>query len=163
MASGSVNKVTLVGNLGKDPDVRRTTQGRKAVVLNVQTSDYWRPGDARTQWHRVVIYNERLAELAERCLRKGSKVYVEGALETRKWLTKDGKSETWTAEVIISGFQGRLTLLDDELPARDEALADDAEAPPTPLSIKRSVAKYGDGADAAPDDKIDPALSWLAP
>jgi len=148
MAPGSLNKVCLIGTLGVDPQTRRTTNGKFAAVLNVMTSDYWRPGEARTQWHRVVIFNERLAELAQRHLKKGSKVYCEGALETRKWLTKDGKGESHTSEVIVSGFHGRLTLLDDAPETRGE-LADepDAEAPPpTPEA-----------------DKIDNTLSFLAP
>jgi len=136
MATGSLNKVCLIGNLGTDPQIRRTTNGKLAAILNVMTSDYWRPGTARVQWHRVVIFNERLAEFAERQLKKGSKIYVEGTLETRKWFGKDGKSETWTSEVIVSGFHGRLIILDDVEP-RDELLADDTDmspAPPAPPS-----------------------------
>src|SRR5215813_6178538 len=114
MAVGSLNKVCLIGILGTDPQVRPTTLGRKACVLHVQTSDYWH-ANPRTQWHRVVIFIDKLVEIAGRNLRKGSKVYVEGSLQTRKWHAKDGTSETWTTEIILSGFDGRLTLLDDRI------------------------------------------------
>jgi len=163
MAPGSLNKVCLIGTLGVDPQIRQTTNGKLAAVINVMTSDYWRPGSARTQWHRVVVFNERLAELAEKHLKKGSKVYIEGALETRKWLSKDGKSESHTAEVIVSGFHGRLTMLDNAREGQDTLADEPAKASSVPLSIKRSAAKYGDGTDAAPEaGKIDSNLPFLA-
>jgi single stranded DNA-binding protein (ssb) len=114
--AGSVNKVILVGNLGRDPEVRQLQDGSKVVQFSVATSERWRDrssGDnrERTEWHRVVIFNERLAEVAERYLRKGSKVYLEGALQTRKWTGNDGQERT-TTEVVLGRFKGELTMLD---------------------------------------------------
>lgn len=114
--AGSVNKVILVGNLGRDPEVRNTQDGRKIVSLSVATSENWKDRGSgerreRTEWHRVVIFNERLGEIAERYLRKGSKVYLEGALQTRKWQDQSGQ-EKYTTEVVLQQFRGELTLLD---------------------------------------------------
>lgn len=114
--AGSVNKVILIGNLGRDPEVRSTQDGMKIVNLAVATSENWRDRQSgerreRTEWHRVVIFNERLAEVAEKFLRKGSKVYVEGALQTRKWTDQQGQ-EKYTTEVVLQRFRGELTMLD---------------------------------------------------
>jgi single-strand DNA-binding protein len=114
--AGSVNKVILVGNLGKDPEVRNTQAGQKIVNFTMATSDTWNDKASgerkeRTEWHRVVIFNERLADVAERFLRKGRKVYVEGSLQTRKWTDQSGQ-EKYTTEVVIDRFRGELTLLD---------------------------------------------------
>jgi single-strand DNA-binding protein len=114
--AGSVNKVILVGNLGKDPEVRRMTSGEPIVNLSVATSDTWRDKASgerkeRTEWHRVVIFNENLAKVAEQFLRKGSKVYLEGALQTRKWTDKDG-NEKYSTEVVLQRFRGELVMLD---------------------------------------------------
>lgn len=114
--AGSVNKVILVGNLGRDPEVRYAQNGNKIVNMSLATSDSWRDkatGERkeRTEWHRIVIFNERLAEVAEKYLKKGSKVYVEGSLQTRKWTGNDGQ-ERYTTEVVIDRFRGDLTMLD---------------------------------------------------
>ena len=114
--AGSVNKVILIGNLGRDPEVRSTQDGMKIVQLSLATSESWRDKASgerkdKTEWHRVVIFNERLAEVAEKYLRKGSKVYVEGQLQTRKWTDKEG-AEKYTTEVVLSRFKGELTMLD---------------------------------------------------
>ena len=114
--AGSVNKVILVGNLGADPEVRRTQDGRPIVNLRVATSDSWRDkatGERkeRTEWHRVVIFSEGLAKVAEQYLKKGSKVYIEGALQTRKWQDKDGQ-DRYSTEVVLQGFNSTLTMLD---------------------------------------------------
>jgi single-strand DNA-binding protein len=114
--AGSVNKVTLVGNLGRDPDVRRMTSGDPVVNLSVATSESWRDKTSgerkeRTEWHRVVIFNENLAKVAEQYLRKGSKVYLEGQLQTRKYSDKDGQ-ERYTTEVVLQRFRGELVMLD---------------------------------------------------
>jgi len=114
--AGSVNKVILVGNLGRDPEVRTTQDGLKIVNLSVATSETWRDRNSgerkeRTEWHRVVIFNERLAEVAEKYLRKGSKIYVEGALQTRKWTDQSGQ-DRYTTEVVLQRFRGELTMLD---------------------------------------------------
>jgi single-strand DNA-binding protein len=114
--AGSVNKVILVGNLGRDPEVRTTQGGQKIVQLSLATSDSWNDKASgerkeRTEWHRVVIFNDRLGDVAERFLRKGRKVYVEGELRTRKWTDQSGQ-EKYTTEVVIDRFRGDLTLLD---------------------------------------------------
>ncbi|GFE94653.1 single-stranded DNA-binding protein [Acetobacter persici] len=114
--AGSVNKVILVGNLGKDPEVRTSQNGMKIVSFSIATSDTWNDRASgerreRTEWHRVVIFNDRLADVAERFLRKGRKVYLEGALQTRKWTDQSGQ-ERYTTEVIVERFRGELVLLD---------------------------------------------------
>ena len=114
--AGSVNKVILVGNLGADPEVRHTQDGRPIANLRVATSDSWRDkasGERRekTEWHRVVIFNENLARIAEQYLKKGSKVYLEGSLQTRKWEDQSGQ-ERYTTEVVLQGFNATLTMLD---------------------------------------------------
>ncbi|WP_249695135.1 single-stranded DNA-binding protein [Stappia sp. WLB 29] len=114
--SGSVNKVILVGNLGADPEVRRMQDGRPVVNLRIATSETWRDRSSgerkeRTEWHRVVIFNEGLAKVAENYLRKGSKVYVEGQLQTRKWQDQSGQ-ERYSTEVVLQGFNSTLTMLD---------------------------------------------------
>lgn len=114
--AGSVNKVILVGNLGRDPEIRSTQDGVRIANLNLATSESWRDrvsGERkeRTEWHRVVIFNERLVEIAEKYLRKGSKIYVEGALQTRKW-TDNAGVEKYSTEVVLQRFRGELTMLD---------------------------------------------------
>jgi single-strand DNA-binding protein len=116
--AGSVNKVILVGNLGKDPEVRTTQDGTKIVNLTLATSENWTDRNSgerkeRTEWHRVVIFNDRIGEVAERYLRKGRKVYVEGSLQTRKW-TDQGGQERYTTEVVLSRFRGELVLIDSQ-------------------------------------------------
>ena len=113
--AGSVNKVILVGNLGRDPEIRNTQDGMKVVNLSVATSERWKDrmsGEQRerTEWHRVVIFNENLARVAEQYLRKGSSVYLEGQLQTRKWTDQQGV-EKYTTEVVLGRFRGELTLL----------------------------------------------------
>lgn len=113
--AGSVNKVILVGNLGRDPEVRTSQDGAKIVSLNIATSESWKDRASgerkeKTEWHRVVIFNPNLADVAERYLRKGSSVYIEGALQTRKWTDQSGQ-ERYTTEVVIGRFKGELTLL----------------------------------------------------
>ncbi len=114
--AGSINKVILIGNLGRDPEVRFAQDGTKIVNFPVATSETWKDrqsGDRRerTEWHRVVIFNDRLAEVAEKYLKKGAKVYLEGALQTRKWTGNDGQ-ERYTTEVVLQKFRGELTMLD---------------------------------------------------
>ena len=114
--AGSVNKVILVGNLGKDPEVRRMTSGDPVVNLSVATSESWRDKASgekkeKTEWHRVVIFNKNLADVAEKYLKKGAKVYLEGSLQTRKWTDKDG-AEKYSTEVVLQNFRGELTMLD---------------------------------------------------
>src|SRR5882757_7919258 len=114
--AGSVNKVVLIGNLGRDPEVRRLTSGDPVVNLSIATSESWRDKASgerkeKTEWHRVVIFNENLAKVAEQYLKKGSKVYLEGQLQTRKYTDKDGV-EKYSTEVVLQNFNSTLTMLD---------------------------------------------------
>ena len=114
--AGSVNKVILIGNLGKDPEIRRTQDGRPIANLRIATSENWRDkatGERRekTEWHSVVIFNENLCKIAEQYLKKGSKVFIEGSLQTRKWQGQDGQ-DRYSTEVVLQGFNGNLTMLD---------------------------------------------------
>ena len=114
--SGSVNKVTLVGNLGRDPEVRAMQNGDKIVQLSIATSDKWKDKSSgeqreRTEWHRVVIFNDALGKIAEQYLKKGSTVYLEGQLQTRKWTDQQSGQEKYTTEVVLQRYRGELTLL----------------------------------------------------
>lgn len=114
--AGSVNKVILVGNLGNDPEVRHTQDGRPICNLSVATSESWRDKQSgekreRTEWHRVVIYNEQLCKVAQQYLKKGSKVYLEGQLQTRKWQDNSGQ-DRYTTEIVLQNYSGQLTMLD---------------------------------------------------
>lgn len=114
--AGTVNKVILIGNLGRDPEVRTTQDGSKITHLSVATTDTWRDRNTgerreRTEWHRVVIFNDKLGEVAEKYLRKGSKVYLEGSLQTRKWTDQSGQ-DRYTTEVVLQRYRGEMTMLD---------------------------------------------------
>ena len=114
--SGSVNKVTLVGNLGRDPEIRAMQNGDKIVQLSIATSDRWKDKNSgeqreRTEWHRVVIFNDALGKIAEQYLKKGSTVYLEGQLQTRKWTDQQSGQEKYTTEVVLQRYRGELTLL----------------------------------------------------
>jgi single-strand DNA-binding protein len=113
--AGSVNKVILVGNLGKDPEVRHTQDGKPIVNLSIATSDTWRDKSTgerkeKTEWHRVVIFNEGISKVAEQYLKKGTTVYIEGSLQTRKWTDKDGV-EKYSTEIVLQNYGGTLTML----------------------------------------------------
>ena len=136
--AGSVNKVILVGNLGRDPEIRSTQDGLRVANLSLATSESWRDkatGERkeRTEWHRVVIFNERLVEVVEKYLKKGAKIYIEGALQTRKWTDNSGQ-ERYSTEVVLQRYRGELTMLDgrgggagggfaQEAPAEEFAMA----------------------------------------
>lgn len=114
--AGSVNKVILVGNLGRDPEIRRTQDGRPIANLRVATTETWRDKNSgerreKTEWHSVVIFNEGLCKVAENYLKKGAKVYIEGQLQTRKWQDQSG-ADRYSTEVVLQGFNGNLTMLD---------------------------------------------------
>ena len=114
--SGSVNKCIIVGNLGKDPEIRSLQSGVRVCNLSVATSESWKDKTTgerkeKSEWHRVVVFNENLIQVAEKYLRKGSKVYIEGALETRKWTDQSGQDK-YSTEVVIKQFRGELTMLD---------------------------------------------------
>ena len=114
--AGSINKVILVGNLGRDPESRTMQDGNPVVNLSIATSENWRDKNSgerreRTEWHRVVIFNDKLGEVAQKFLRKGSKVYIEGQLQTRKWTDQSGM-EKYSTEVVLQRYRGELTMLD---------------------------------------------------
>jgi single-strand DNA-binding protein len=114
--AGSVNKVILVGNLGRDPEIRSTNDGQRIATFSLATSENWRDKNSgerreKTEWHRVVIFNERLVEVVEKYVKKGSKLYIEGALQTRKWNDNQGQ-ERYTTEIVLQRFRGELTMLD---------------------------------------------------
>jgi single-strand DNA-binding protein len=147
-----VNKVILVGNLGKDPEIRRTQDGRPIANLSVATSESWRDKTSgerkeKTEWHRVVVFSEPLCKVIEQYLKKGSKVYLEGALATRKWTDKDGVDK-YSTEVVLQGFNSSLVMLDGKSDGKmPAAVVDDAgEVKP------RTAAGAGRGADM--DDEI---------
>ena len=115
--AGSLNKVALLGNLGADPEVRTMNNGRQMCTMRLATSDRWRDKSSgeqreRTEWHRIVIFSEGLARIAEQYLRKGSKIYIEGQLQTRKWQDQASGQDRWTTEVVLQGFNSSLIMLD---------------------------------------------------
>jgi single-strand DNA-binding protein len=161
--AGSVNKVILVGNLGRDPEIRRTQDGRPIANLSVATSENWRDkatGERRekTEWHRVVIFSEGLCKIAEQYLKKGAKVYLEGQLQTRKYTDKDGV-EKYSTEVVLQGFNSTLTMLDrsgggggSEEFGGDSGGSDFGSTSPAPRSRQPATASAGGKRDL--DDDI---------
>jgi single-strand DNA-binding protein len=131
--AGSVNKVILVGNLGRDPEIRSTQDGTRLANMSLATSETWRDKNSgerreRTEWHRVVIFDERLVEVAEKYLRKGSKVYLEGQLQTRKWTDQQG-AERYSTEVVLQRFRSALTMLDSRASAESGGYGGGGGAP----------------------------------
>ncbi len=169
--AGSVNKVILVGNVGKDPEIRRTQDGRPIANLSIATSDTWRDkatGERKekTEWHRVVVFSEPLCKIIEQYVKKGAKLYIEGALQTRKWTDQSG-AEKYSTEVVIQGFNGTLTMLDGAGGGRGSSAGMQESAPDYGSSdggfgsssgeAPRRVAKTGGskgGFDKAIDDEI---------
>ena len=166
--AGSVNKVILVGNLGKDPEIRRTQDGRPIANLRVATTETWRDktsGERRekTEWHSVVIFNEGLCRVAEQYLKKGAKVYIEGALQTRKWQGQDGQ-DRYSTEVVLQGFNSVLTMLDARggSAGASAGMHEDDQASYTPSGSGNG---NGDGARRSPgkqafDKKIDDEIPF---
>lgn len=149
--AGSVNKVILIGNLGRDPEVRMTQEGIKIVNLSIATSEQWRDRTTqekkeRTEWHRVVIFNEKLADVADKYLRKGAKIYIEGQLQTRKWTDQNGQ-ERYTTEVIVPRFRGELTMLDG---VRSQSGDDMESFESSPNSAREALPSLGDIDDEIP-------------
>ncbi|MBW7964852.1 single-stranded DNA-binding protein [Bradyrhizobium sp. BR 10261] len=162
--AGSVNKVILVGNLGKDPEIRRTQDGRPIANLSIATSETWRDKNSgerkeKTEWHRVVIFNEGLCKVAEQYLKKGAKVYIEGALQTRKWTDQSGV-EKYSTEVVLQGFNSTLTMLDGRGGGGgggsfgDEGGGDFGSSGPVSSAPRRPVAAGGGGRNNDMDDDI---------
>lgn len=138
----SLNKVMLIGNLGRDPEVKTLNDGTRVVNLSVATSERWKSKSGerqeRTEWHRVVVWNEKIGEIAERYLRKGSKVYVEGQLQTRKWTGNDGV-EKYTTEIVLQKFRGEIVMLGDKGGSASSS-SDDWQAPVTTGAAGGSLA-----------------------
>jgi single-strand DNA-binding protein len=162
--AGSVNKVILIGNLGRDPEVRRLNSGEPVVNLRVATSESWRDkatGERkeRTEWHSVVIFNPNLAKIAEQYLKKGSKVYLEGQLQTRKWQDQAGV-EKYTTEVVLQNFRGELTLLDSRGSGEGGAFessgggSDFGSSGPTASRERKPAMAGGGGRRSDMDDEI---------
>ena len=160
--AGSVNKVILVGNLGKDPEIRRTQDGRPIANLSVATSDTWRDkatGERKekTEWHRVVIFSEPLCKIVEQYLKKGAKVYIEGALQTRKWTDQSGV-EKYSTEVVLQGFNSVLTMLDGRGGGGGSGFGDDAgdfgSSSPSSAPPRRVAAAGAGGRNSDMDDDI---------
>lgn len=152
--AGSVNKVILVGNLGKDPEVRRMGNGEPVVNLSIATSESWRDkatGERKekTEWHRVVIFNENIAKTAEQYLRKGAKVYVEGQLQTRKWTDQSGV-EKYSTEVVLQKFRGELTMLDGRSSEGGGAMAGQGQR----RELADAGGARGGSYNSDPDDEI---------
>ena len=156
--AGSVNKVILVGNLGRDPEVRHTQDGNPVVNLSLATSENWKDRSTgerreRTEWHRIVIFNENLARVAEQYLRKGSKIYVEGQLQTRKWQDQAGQ-DRYSTEVVLGRFRGELNMLDSRgggASAEGGGMDESSSFDPGPSS---PTAGGGSGGGADFDDEI---------
>ena len=147
--SGSVNKVTLVGNLGRDPEIRAMQNGDKIVQLSIATSDRWKDKNSgeqreRTEWHRVVIFNDALGKIAEQYLKKGSTVYLEGQLQTRKWTDQQSGQEKYTTEVVLQRYKGELTLLGSR---PDNQVSNDYNKSEIDQSIDSSVSNIASDLD----------------
>ena len=160
--AGSVNKVILIGNLGKDPEIRRLSDGRPVANLSVATSESWKDKNTgerkeKTEWHRVVIFNEGLCKVVEQYLKKGAKVYLEGALQTRKYQDKDGQ-EKYSTEVVLQGFNSVLTMLDGRGGGAGGGAGDDMGGDfgsPGPTATRRpAAATAGGGRRDDMDDEI---------
>ncbi len=160
--AGSVNKVILVGNLGKDPEIRRTQDGRPIANLSIATSETWRDKGTgerkeKTEWHRVVIFNEGLCKVAEQYLKKGAKVYIEGQLQTRKWTDQSGV-EKYSTEVVLQGFNSNLTMLDGRSGGggsfSDDGGSDFGSSGPVSSTPRRAVAAGGGSRNSDMDDDI---------
>jgi single-strand DNA-binding protein len=156
--AGSVNKVILVGNLGADPEIRRTGDGRPIANLRVATSESWKDkttGERRekTEWHRVVIFSEGLCRIAEQYLKKGAKVYLEGQLQTRKWQDKDGQ-DRYSTEVVLQGFNSQLTMLDSRGGGGGSLEDQGSEFGAAGPMRERRPAAVGAGKRAEMDDEI---------
>ena len=156
--AGSVNKVILIGNLGADPEIRRTQDGRPIANLRVATSETWRDKNTgerkeKTEWHRVVIFNEGLCRIAEQYLKKGAKVYLEGQLQTRKWTDKDN-IERYSTEVVLQGFNSQLTMLDGRAGGAGGGADEGGEYSALGSQRERKPAMAGAGKRDDMDDEI---------
>jgi single-strand DNA-binding protein len=159
--AGSVNKVILIGNLGADPEIKRTQDGRPIANLRIATSETWRDKNSgerkeKTEWHRVVIFNEGLCKVAEQYLKKGAKVYIEGQLQTRKWTDQSGV-EKYSTEVVLQNFNSTLTMLDGRSGGgggfgSDDSGGDFGAGSPSSSAPRRAVATTAGGRGDMDDD-----------
>lgn len=157
--AGSVNKVILVGNLGRDPEIRSTQDGMRIANLSLATSETWRDKGSgerkeKTEWHRVAIFNERLVEVVEKYVKKGSKLYIEGQLQTRKWTDKDGQ-DRYTTEVVLGRFNGQLTMLDGRSGGEGFSGGSDDDVAPAPRAASGGMNRGGGGRAPATQDLDD--------
>lgn len=141
--AGSLNKVMLIGNLGRDPEIRQTQDGFKIASFSIATSEYWKDkvtGERKdkSEWHRIVVMNERITDVVEKYVKKGTKVFVEGQLQTRKWTDKEGQ-ERYTTEVLIGRFKGELTLLDSRGSSDNSYADNNSDIPSIPDGIDDDV------------------------
>ena len=168
--AGSVNKVILIGNLGADPEIRRTQDGRPIANLRIATSETWRDKGTgerkeKTEWHRVVIFSEPLCKIVEQYLKKGAKVYIEGALQTRKWTDQSGV-EKFSTEVVLQGFNSVLTMLDGRSGAGggggfgDDAGGDFGSSGPTSGAPRRVAASGGAGGGGRSNSDMDDEIPF---
>lgn len=141
--AGSVNKAIIIGNVGRDPEVRSTQDGREIATLTIATSESWKDKNSgekkeKTEWHKVVVFNEGLVKLIKNYVKKGSKLYVEGALHTRKWTDKDGV-ERYTTEIVLQGFGGSITMLSSANGSREESNDQSHQSPQSSPSNSESI------------------------
>jgi single-strand DNA-binding protein len=153
--AGSVNKVILVGNIGRDPEIRSTQDGMRIANLSLATSETWRDKGSgerkeKTEWHRVAIFNERLVEVVEKYVKKGAKLYIEGQLQTRKWTDKEGQ-ERYTTEVVLGRFNGQLTMLDGRSGGEGFSGGPDDDVAPAPRAASGGMSRGGGRAPATQD------------
>lgn len=159
--AGSVNKVILVGNLGRDPEVRYSQAGNKIVNMSIATSEGWKDKNTgewrdKTEWHRIVIFDERIADVAEKYLKKGSKVYVEGTLQTRKWTDKSG-AEKYSTEVVLPKYKAVLVMLDTRESGQSQTASAPREEP------KKEKKSGGGGTAQPPETDLDDEIPFVVP
>lgn len=153
--AGSVNKVILVGNIGRDPEIRSTQDGTRIANLSLATSETWRDRNSgerkeKTEWHRVAVFNDRLVDVIEKYVKKGAKLYIEGQLQTRKWTDKEGQ-ERYTTEVVLGRFNGQLTMLDGRSGGEGFSGGSDDDMAPAPRAASGGMSRGGGRAPATQD------------
>jgi single-strand DNA-binding protein len=153
--AGSVNKVILVGNLGRDPEIRSTQDGLRIANLSLATSETWRDKASgerkeKTEWHRVAVFNDRLVEVIEKYVKKGAKLYIEGQLQTRKWTDKEGQ-DRYTTEIVLGRFNGQLTMLDGRSGGEGFSGSPDDDVAPAPRAAAGGMSRGGGRAPATQD------------
>jgi single-strand DNA-binding protein len=165
--AGSVNKVILVGNIGRDPEIRSTQDGTRIANLSLATSETWRDRASgerkeKTEWHRVAVFNDRLVEVIEKYVKKGAKLYIEGQLQTRKWTDKEGQ-ERYTTEIVLGRFNGQLTMLDGRSGGAEGGFgggADDDMAPAPRASSGGGMSRGGGGGRAPATQDLDDEIPF---